>query len=111
MSHYNPANDPAVTKGIQEAYGFKRGDIVEYTNPQGVIFGPHIVVGFVQNPDPDFRPNATVYIDFDAPWFSVEPSSLTKCEEGFDGCGQRINGRYVTTIQERGGFTLGKSGS
>lgn len=36
---YNPAEDPAVVNGIQEAYGFRRGDVVEYTNPYGLTFG------------------------------------------------------------------------
>jgi hypothetical protein len=84
MSHYNPAKDPDVINGIQEAYGFKRGDIVEYTNPQGVTFAPRIIVGFVQNPDPDFRPNATVYINSDSPWFPVDPASLRKINGGED---------------------------
>lgn len=60
MSLYNPAADPSVINGIQEAYGFKIGDLVEYTNPNGAVFAPHIVVGFVQNPDPSFLPENTV---------------------------------------------------
>lgn len=82
MSHYNPANDPKVINGIQEAYGLKVGDQVEYTNPYGLTFGPHKVVGFVQNPDPDFLPNNTVYINSDSPWYPVEPSCLRKIIEG-----------------------------
>ena len=96
MSHYNPANDPAVINGTQEAYGFKRGDIVEYTNPDGVKFAPHIVIGFCE---PEKRVhnytiipsgervteericNRTVYIDSDSPWYPVEPSSLRKTGE------------------------------
>lgn len=85
MSHYNPANDPAVINGIQEAYGFKIGDEVEYTNPHGVKFGPRIVVGFVQNPDPDFLPDNTVYINSDSPWYPVKPSSLRKIEDNEGG--------------------------
>ena len=76
--HYNPAKDPAIINGIQEAYGFKRGDIVEYTNPNGVKFAPHTVLGFVQNPDTDFLPDNTVYLDKDSSWFPVEPLSLRK---------------------------------
>lgn len=85
MSHYNPANDPNVINGIQEAYGLKVGDQVEYTNPHGLTFDPHKVVGFVQNPDPGFLPENTVYIDSDSPWYPVKPSSLRKidvCEGG-----------------------------
>lgn len=78
MSNYNPTNDPSVVNGIQEAYGFKIGDQVEYTNPHRIIFGPHIVVGFVQKPDLDFLPDNTVYINSDSPWCPVKPSSLRK---------------------------------
>lgn len=78
MSHYNPSDDAAVINGIQEAYGFKVGDIVEYTNPYGLTFVPHKVVGFVQDPNPDFLPDNTVYIDSDFPWYPVKPLSLRK---------------------------------
>lgn len=81
MSHYNPANDAKVINGIQEAYGFKVGDIVEYINPNGLKFSPHKVIGFVQNPDPNFLPEHTIYIDSDSPWYAVEPSSLRKIRE------------------------------
>lgn len=81
MSHYNPADDPAVINGIQEACGLKIGDLVEYTNSYGVTFGPHVVVGFVQDPDPDFLPDNTVYIDSDSPWFPVKPESLKKIKK------------------------------
>jgi hypothetical protein len=74
-SLYDPASDPAVINGIQEAYGFKIGDKVEYTNPDGGKFGPHTVIGFVQNPTENLHGRA-VYIDFDSPWFPVEPLSL-----------------------------------
>jgi hypothetical protein len=72
--HYNPADDPSVVGGIQKAHGFKAGDIVEYTNPNGITFGPHVVVGFAQDPNSD----RTVYIDSDSPWFAVKPRSLNK---------------------------------
>jgi hypothetical protein len=78
MSHYNPSDDAAVINGIQEAYGFKAGDIVEYTNPYGLTFAPHKVVGFVQDPNPDLLPDNTVYIDSDSPWYPVKPLSLRK---------------------------------
>lgn len=78
MSHYNPAKDPAIINGIHEAYGLRIGDQVEYTNPNGLTFGPHVVVGFVQNPNQDFLPDNTVYINSDSPWYPVKPSSLKK---------------------------------
>jgi hypothetical protein len=81
MSHYNPANDPAVVNGIQEAYGFKIGDVVEYTNPNGAIFSPLIVVGFVNDPPKtNYKYTRMVYINSDSPWYPVEPSSLKKLE-------------------------------
>ena len=79
--HYNPADDPEITGGIQEAYGFKIGDIVEYTNPHGIKFGPRTVIGFVQNPDPDFLPDNVVYIDSDSPWYPVEACALRKYDD------------------------------
>ena len=83
--HYNPANDPKVVNGIQEAYGFKVGEDVEYTNPQGVKFGPRRIIGFVPDPDPDFLPDNLVYINSDSPWYPVKVSQLKKykmCECG-----------------------------
>ena len=97
MNTYNPARDPDVINGIQEAYGLKRGDKVEYTNPDGGIFGPHVVIGFCEPETRLFEytilPSGergseqrtcerTVYIDSDSPWFPVEPSSLRKIEDG-----------------------------
>lgn len=98
MSHYNPAKDPKVINGIQEAYGFKIGDIVEYTNQFGVKLGPYIVVGFVQNPDPDFLPDRTVYINKDAPWFPVKPSELRKIAAGK----QQIDESVKISTRKRG---------
>jgi len=76
--HYSPANDPAIVNGIQEAYGFKVGDVVEFTNQEGLKFSPHRVVGFRANTDPDFLPDNVVYIDSSSPWYPVKPSSLQK---------------------------------
>lgn len=70
---YNPANDPAVINGIQEAYGFKIGDVVEYTNPQGVKFGPRKVIGFPENCS---LSGDRVYINSDSPWYPVEAKKL-----------------------------------
>ena len=82
--HYNPADDPKVINGIQEAYGFKIGDVVEYTNPYGLVFSPYVVVGFVQNPDPDFLPENVVYINSESPWYPVKASALKKCNKKAD---------------------------
>jgi hypothetical protein len=93
MSHYNPSDDPKVTNGIQEAYGFKRGDIVEYTNPQSLNFKPHTVIGFCEpekrihsytelysgeHRTEEIICNRTVYIDSDSPWLPVKPEDLRK---------------------------------
>lgn len=106
MSLYNPAADPSVINGIQEAYGFKIGDLVEYTNPNGAVFAPHIVVGFVQNPDPSFLPENTVYINSDSPWYPVKPSSLRKivaCEECVPCEGTRTKQDQELNYPKRGG--------
>ena len=104
MSLYNPAADPSVFNGIQEAYGFKIGDLVEYINPHGMIFAPHIVVGFVQSPDPAFLPENTVYIDSDSPWYPVKPSSLRKICTGHALCeGARTKQDKEMNYPERGG--------
>lgn len=106
MSFYNPAADPSVINGIQEAYGFKIGDLVEYTNPNGAVFAPHVVVGFVQNPDPTFLPENTVYINSDSPWYPVKPSSLRKIGacEGVAPCeNANIKQGIVMDYPKRGG--------
>lgn len=59
--------------------GLKIGDLVEYTNPAGIRFGPHKVTDF-RTPVPDFLPENTVYIDSDSPWFPVKPSQLRKLD-------------------------------
>lgn len=81
MNHYDPSKDLNVINGVQEAYGLKRGDLVEYTNRDGIKFSPHVVVGFVQNPTADFLPDNIVYIDSDSPWYPVKPSSLKKIQQ------------------------------
>nr|DAM37335.1 MAG TPA: hypothetical protein [Caudoviricetes sp.] len=100
MGHYDPAGDPDVINGVQEAYGFRIGDLVDYTNPNGLTFGPHKVVGFVQNPDPAFLPDNTVYIDSDSPWYPVKPSSLRKAGSHHGGTKAKRTGR--PTYPERG---------
>jgi hypothetical protein len=90
--HYDPAKDPEVINGVQEAYGFKRGDKVIYTNPNGCEFTFN-VTGFRE---PEKRTHTytkipsgervteeivcsrTVYIDSNSPWFPVDPARLRK---------------------------------
>ena len=106
MGHYNPANDPSVINGKQEAYGFKVGDKVEYTNSYGLIFGPYDVVGFVQEPEPQFMPENTVYINTDSPWYPVKPSSLRKTDaQGSGGFLRKTEERQASDLirPKRGG--------
>lgn len=56
----------------------KIGDIVEYTNGNGVKFFPRIVTGFRKPNPPDFLPENVVYINSDSPWYPVKPSRLKK---------------------------------
>jgi hypothetical protein len=53
----------------------KIGDKVTYTNPNGVVFPGHTVVGFCDWDWDTFK--GRVFIDSDSPWFPVEESSLT----------------------------------
>ncbi len=94
---YDPATDPAVINGIQEAYGFRRGDTVKHTNPYGMTFGPHTVIGFVQEPGATSLPENTVYIDSDSPWYPVKPSSLRKI---CGGQNQRENEQVYYSIED-----------
>jgi hypothetical protein len=55
------------------------GDRVMFTNDYGVTFGPRTITGF-REPDPDFLPERTIYIDSDSPWFPVKPSQLRKVD-------------------------------
>lgn len=55
--------------------GFQLGDVVTFTNDEGVEFHGYHIIGF--RPRSDFRPRATVYLDKDSWWFPVEPACLT----------------------------------
>ena len=88
-----------MNSSIQEAYGFKCGDIVEYTNPDGIKFAPQTIIGFIE---PEKRTynytllstsecvteericNRTVFINNDSPWFPVDPANLKKMERSRD---------------------------
>jgi len=78
MGHYNPANDPEVTGGKQEAFGFKIGDVVEYTNDNGAKFSPRKIIGFV--PGRKQEGKRTIYLNKDAPWYAVRPDQLRLLE-------------------------------
>lgn len=70
---YNPAEDPKVINGLQEAEGFHRGDAIEFTNPNGVVFYPFHIIGFLQEDE-----NTKVYLDFDCYWYAVPITSIRK---------------------------------
>lgn len=62
-------------------HDFKIGDIVEYTNENGVKFSPRKITGFRKPNPPDFLPERTIYINGDAHWFPVKPQELKKITE------------------------------
>lgn len=73
-------NKAMIEKNQEITPAFKVGDVVIYTNPQGVCFGRKTVVGTA----PAFEPEAAArgevryYISpTDTPWFSVQESCLS----------------------------------
>jgi len=75
---YDPAKDPEVLNGPKEAHGFRVGDMVQYTNPAGLKFGPYKIVGFRVACQGGTLPRNTVYINSSSPWYPVEPESLKR---------------------------------
>lgn len=55
---------------------FQLGDTVTVTNGYGVEIPGKKIIGFVQTIDPEFRPEAIIYLDWDCYWFSVSPEKL-----------------------------------
>lgn len=55
---------------------FQLGDTVTVTNGYGVEIPGKKIIGFVQTIDPEFRPEAIIYLDWDCYWFSVAPEKL-----------------------------------
>ena len=53
---------------------FKVGDIVTFTNENGILFKDRKIIGFDDNPDN----NRTVYLSKDSYWFPVTAESLTQ---------------------------------
>jgi len=56
---------------------FDKGDVVTVLNGMGVEIKGVKILGFVREIDPGFRPEATVYLDWECYWFSVEVDRLT----------------------------------
>lgn len=57
---------------LPEITDLKVGELVMFTNPAGIVFGPHEILCFCE-PDND----RCVYIDYDCYWFPAKPETLT----------------------------------
>lgn len=55
---------------------FKVGDVVKFTNDNGVKFGPHKVLGYT-TPENELN-GRFIHIDYDCVWFPTSPESLKK---------------------------------
>lgn len=55
---------------------FRLGDTVTVTNGYGVEIPGKNIIGFVQEIDPEFRPEAFIFLDWDCYWYSVAPDKL-----------------------------------
>lgn len=55
---------------------FHLGDTVTVTNGYGIEIPGKKIIGFVQKIDPESRPEAFIYLDWDCYWFSVAPDKL-----------------------------------
>ena len=67
----NVASEPPVP------CAFQAGDIVTVTNAYGIEIPGKQILGFESEIDPDLRPDAFIYLDWDCYWFSVSPDKLT----------------------------------
>lgn len=64
--------------------GFLLGDTVTVTNGYGIEIPGNKIIGFVREVDPECRPEAIIYLDWDCYWFSVSPGKLKL--ESRQGC-------------------------
>jgi hypothetical protein len=55
---------------------FSLGDTVTVTNAYGIEIPGVKILGFAREIDPDFRPEAFIYLVWDCYWFSVSPDKL-----------------------------------
>ncbi|HBN9243664.1 hypothetical protein FA378_27100 [Pseudomonas aeruginosa] len=55
---------------------FILGDTVTVTNGYGIEIQGKKILGFVREIDPEFRPEAIIYLDWDCYWFPVSPDEL-----------------------------------
>lgn len=51
----------------------KVGDPVSYTNPMGVVFTGHKVIGFS---NPENNRGRFIHVDHDAPWFPAKAKQI-----------------------------------
>lgn len=71
-------------KGIElldEMNGFKTGEIVNVINGYGCIIENLEIKGFKAKTEPDFRPDAVVYVYDDSYWFPIELNRIIKIEK------------------------------
>ncbi|MGM8936593.1 hypothetical protein ACS8E9_17230 [Pseudomonas neustonica] len=61
---------------------FKMGDVVTVINGYGIEIKGKRILGFVQEVDPKWRPDAIIYLDWDCYWFAVEVDRLTLESKG-----------------------------
>ena len=76
MSVNKQNSDSKPSIDISKAHRFRKGDIVEFTNDYGLIFGPYKITDIIKKPA--FRPECTIYLNDDSPWCPVSPNSLRK---------------------------------
>jgi hypothetical protein len=72
---------------------FQAGDVVHYTNPQGVEWGPRTVLSEDTSPDRPGYPQRRYYLTpTDTPWYSVAEDCLSEPPTVDNEHGPRIRG-------------------
>ena len=66
----------ALSKTAPVECEFQLGDVVTFTNQQGVVFEGFIIVGF--DTDPDNMNGRFIYCDKEAYWFPLSPFEISK---------------------------------
>jgi hypothetical protein len=61
---------------VVEACKLRVGQSVNFTNDNGVTFGPHKIIGFDKGDGLLFKYGKHVYLDFDCYWCPVAETSL-----------------------------------
>lgn len=88
LRNWYPSRGPAIERFLQELNDvppapckFKKGDQVSFTNEYGLIFGPFKIIGFNREIDPEWRPDAFIYLDKSSYWFPVEADCLSLVDQ------------------------------